>query len=253
MIRSATIYSAIVLAAAGAGLLAVCPPDLVLENIRGAGHWIAKIAIVLFAFALISCRWWTVLKQRRNPRACDQPRTLSASPYPNPGWKCITGFWFKTDLCLARMQERDPRFGPEEQYLVARQYDVCVELDGDRILTISVPWGTVTDLASVPPVFRWYVGRVGRHLEACIVHDWLYVAWQVLGLAPTDDMRLFSDRAMLAGMLASGMGCKAYVIFWAIRVFGTRIFYGRNPKPHILEKDKMPDCSDHEPPEIPAG
>ena len=67
MIRSATIYSAIVLAVAGAGLLAICSPDLVLEHIRGSGHWIAKIAISLFALALIACRWWTVLKQRRKP------------------------------------------------------------------------------------------------------------------------------------------------------------------------------------------
>ena len=58
---------------------------------------------------------------------------------------------------------------------------------------------------------------------------------------------------MLAGMLASGMGCKAYAIFWAVRVFGPCVFYGRNPKPHILEKDKMPDCGGHEPPEVPAG
>ena len=250
MIRSATIYSIIVLAVASAGLLAVCHPDLVFEHIRGAGHWVAKIATGLFALALIACRWWTVLKQRRKPRACDQPCTPSASPYPDPGWKCITGFWFKTDLCLARLQERDSRFGPEEQYLVAKEYVVCVELDGSRILTIRVPRGMVTDLASVPRVFRWYVGRVGRHLEACIVHDWLYLAWQVLALTPTDDMRRFSDRTMLAGMLASGMGCKAYAIYWAVRVFGTCVFYGRNPKPHILEKDKMPDCCGHEPAEV---
>ena len=88
----------------------------------------------------------------------------------------------------------------------------------------------MTDLASVPPVFRWYVGRVGRHLEASVVHDWLYVAWQHYELAPADDMRLFSDKVMLAAMLASGMGCKAYVIYWTIQVFGTCIFYGTEPE-----------------------
>ena len=253
MIRSATIYSAIVLAVASAGLLAICSPDLVLEHIRGSGHWIAKIAISLFALALIACRWWTVLKQRRKPPACDLPCAPSASPYPDAGWKRITRFCFKTDLCLARLKERDSRFGPEEQYLVAKEYVACVELDGSRVLTISVPRGTVTDLASVPPVFRWYVGRVGRHLEACIVHDWLYVAWQVHGLTPTDDMRLYSDRIMLSGMLASGMGCKAYAIYSAVRVFGTCVFYGRNPKPHILETGNMPDCCGHEPTEVPSS
>lgn len=31
-------------------------------------------------------------------------------------------------------------------------------------------------------------------------------------------------------------------IYWTIRVFGTCIFYGRNPEPHILEESKMADC-----------
>ena len=178
---------------------------------------------------------------------------LLDSPYPAPGWKCITGFWFKTDLCLTRLKERDPRFGPEEQYLVAKDYVVCVELDGNKVWTIRVPRGAVTDLASVPPGFRWYVSRVGPHLEASIVHDWLYVAWQKHELLPTDDRRLFSDRVMLEGMLASGMGCKAHVIYWVIRVFGTCIFYGRNPKPYVLESCNMPDCCHHEPAKGPPG
>ena len=249
MIPKALVYSAIVVAITVIGLLAVWDYEPVLEwyrTILGAGDWIATVVIVLAALALLACRWWVVSKQRRKPPACDQTFTPSASPYPAPGWKCITGVWFKTDLCLARLKERDPRFGPEEQYLVAKKYVVCAELDGKTVRVIEVPRGTVTDLASVPPVFRWYVGRVGRHLEASIVHDWLYVAWQQCGLAPTDDMRLFSDKVMLAAMLASGMGCKAYVIYWAIRVFGTCIFYRRNREPHILEEDNMPDCFCHD-------
>lgn len=250
MIPKALIYSAIVVVIAGVGLLAIWEYEPVLECFRKiveAGDWIATVVIVLAALALLACRWWVVAKQRGKPRACDLACTPPVSPYPAPGWKCITGFWFKTDLCLARRKERDPRFGPEEQYLVAKKYVVCAELDGKIDQVIKVPRGTVTDLASVPPVFRWYVGRVGRHLEASIVHDWLYVAWQQRGLDPTDDMRLFSDKVMLAAMQASGMGCKAYVIYWAIRVFGTCIFYRRNREPHILEEDNMPDCCCHEP------
>ncbi len=256
MIRNAMVYSAIILAIAALGLVAIWNYNEVLERYRKileAGDWIATVVIVLSALALVTCRWWVVVNQGRRSRACDPPCTASGCPYPTSDWKCITGLWFKTDLCLARLKERDPRFGPEEQYLIAKNYVVHAQLDGENVQEIEVPAGAVTDLASVPRVFRWYVGRVGRHLEASIVHDWLYVAWQKCGLAPTDDMRLFSDKVMLAAMLASGMGCKAHVIYWTIRVFGTCIFYGRNRKPHVLEKDKMPDCCRHEPAKAPSS
>ena len=253
MIRRAIICSVVVLSVAGGLLLAIWNWDQVLwafEYIQNKSYWVYSLVVILAALAMLVCSWLKVLKQRRAFTPVNKGASVAA-PYPTRCWKCITGFWFKTDLCLTRLQERDPRFGPEEQYLVAKDYVVHVELDGgNTVQIITVPRGTVTDLASVPPIFRWYVGRVGRHLEAAIVHDWLYVAWQQLGLLPTDDMRLFSDRIMLAGMLTSGMGCKAYGIYWAIRVFGTCVFYGRNREPYILEHCKMPDCCRHEPTKV---
>ncbi|MCY4463595.1 MAG: DUF1353 domain-containing protein [Albidovulum sp.] len=80
-------------------------------------------------------------------------------------------------------------------------------------LPLKVKRGFPTDLTSVPRPFRPFVGRVGPHLEASIIHDYLYVAWQIGGLPPTDDMRRFSDEVMLAAMPASGMGCKAHAIY----------------------------------------
>ncbi len=257
MIRRAVIYSATVLAIAGFALLAIWCWDQVLcvyGYIRERGDWIGSVVVVLFALALLLCRWWRALKQRKGAppvpqehcceKACnyEQGHGCRARPYPDPGWKCITGIRFKSDLCLARLKERDPRFGPEQQYIVAKDYFVRVELDGNKNLCLKVPGGMVTDLASAPRAIRSFVGRVGPHLEASIIHDYLYVAWQIFGLAPTDDMRLFADKVMLATMLASGMGCKAYAIYWAIRLFGTCIFYGRNPAPWILEKEDMPNC-----------
>lgn len=67
--------------------------------------------------------------------------------------------------------------------------------------SITVSKGMLTDLASVPRCFRWYAGRVGPHLEAAIVHDFLYVAWQDLKeMCPKPGMRFFADRIMLAAM-----------------------------------------------------
>ncbi len=258
MIGRAIIRSAVILLIAGLVLLTIRNWGQVLcvfEYIQSAsnlyiqngGNLVKSLVVILAALAMLVCCWLKVLKQREYTRSYGQKCSPLEAPYPAPGWKCITGFRFKTDLCLTRLQERDPRFKSEKQYLVAKDYIIRVELDGSTVQVITVPRGTVTDLASVPRIFRWYVGRVGRHLEASIVHDWLYVAWQEHRLPPTDNMRLFSDRIMLAGMQASGMGCKAYAIYWAIRAFGTCVFYGRNPKPYILEKHKMPDCCCHEP------
>ena len=238
------ICSVTVLVVAGLALADIWRPDLFLnvyENILEIGDWIMSVVVVVVALALLLCCWWPAFRQKKKI-SCENECTHPASPYPELGWKCITGFRFKTDLCLARLKERDPRFRPEQQYIVAKNYIVCVELDGKEKLSLKVPRGLLTDLASVPRPFRPFVGRVGPHLEASIIHDYLYIAWQIRGLPPTDDMRLFSDKVMLAAMLASGMGCKAHAIYWAIRFFGTCVFYGRNPEPWTLEDEKMPQC-----------
>ena len=108
MIRNAMAYSAIVLAIAVLGLAAIWNYNEVLERYRAildAGEWIATVVIVLSALALVTCRWWVAVNQGRKPRACDRPCTPPGSPYPKSGWKCITGLWFETDLCLGAVEE----------------------------------------------------------------------------------------------------------------------------------------------------
>ncbi len=39
--------------------------------------------------------------------------------------------------------------------------------------TITATAGFSTDLATVPHVFRWLVGRSGRDSKAAVIHDWL--------------------------------------------------------------------------------
>ena len=97
------------------------------------------------------------------------------SPYPEPGWKCISDFKYESDLKLMRKKETPTGVDRETQYIVAGDYTVSYCLDG-KPDKITVPNGMPTDLVSVPPMFRFYVGRVGPHLESCIVHDYLYYA-----------------------------------------------------------------------------
>ena len=119
-------------------------------------------------------------------------------PYPHRKWNRIWRFSYESDLHLLRLRRGLPGTRREAQYIVAKPYLVSFKLDDEGVRrNITVPKGMLTDLASVPRPLRWYAGRVGPHLEAAVVHDFLYVAWQDLGMLPTGSMRRFADRIML--------------------------------------------------------
>ena len=149
------------------------------------------------------------------------------SPYPSPDWKCISDYTYPSDLKFMRLKKAKtpPGVDRETQYIVTEYYTISYSLDGKKRRWLTVPKGMRTDLVSVPLPFRFYVGRVGPHLESCIVHDYLYRAWEILGICPTEDKRLFADQPMLAGMRAAGMGTKANVIYLAVHWFARCAFF----------------------------
>ncbi len=105
---------------------------------------------------------------------------------------------------------------------------------------LTVPVGMLTDLASVPAIARSYIGRVGPHLEAAIAHDFLYRVWRdLLGVAPTSDMKRFADTVMLAGMKAAGMKTKATVIHKTLRWFGSKAFFGTGMEPRYIDINRV--------------
>ena len=99
--------------------------------------------------------------------------------------------------------------------MVGKDYAVCDKLNGEQWQTTTVPRRTVADLASVPRLFRFIVGRVGPHMEASIINDYLYSAWQVKDKCSTDAMQCFADELYLAAMQEACMGCKAHLIYQA--------------------------------------
>ena len=72
-------------------------------------------------------------------------------------------------------------------------------------LTITAPRGLYTDLASVPKALWWVVGPIGRHLEASIIHDYLYMAWSDFRDAAVRRDWDFADRMFLAAMKVSNV------------------------------------------------
>ena len=161
------------------------------------------------------------MSQHPSPRQPSFP-----NPYPEPGWRTISDFEYRDPLILYRCAEAVPASGGRDaDYIVGHDYRVTFKVDGiDR--EIVVPRGMITDLASVPRAFRWYAGRVGPHLEASIVHDFLYIAWQDIpdrGLDEAD--RKFADDLFLQAMWKARMRrSKALALYYAVRAFGARAY-----------------------------
>ena len=149
---------------------------------------------------------------------------MFTNPYPDgPG--AVTRLRYRTALLLIRPQAQLlDRMGEDGDYILARDYDVEVVVDGDARV-ITAPRGLVTDLTSVPWWLRWFVGRVGPWLEAAIIHDWLYVAWRLVERTPTPADRAFADRVMLLAMEAAGVSpLRRRAIYLAVRAFGGAAF-----------------------------
>ena len=99
------------------------------------------------------------------------------NPYPGDG-ATLSGFRYETALSLIRPKGSvELRKGEDADYVLQHDFMVSLKIDGQR-RAIVVPRGLITDLTSVPRPFRIFVGRVGPWLEAAILHDYLYIAWQ---------------------------------------------------------------------------
>lgn len=153
------------------------------------------------------------------------------NPYPD-GWERISGFEYLSALSLIRpLNTVQDRLGEDGDYILQHDFVVAIEIDGDR-RAIAVPRGLITDLTSVPRLLRVFVGRVGPWLEAAILHDYLYIAWQdVPGKSPRPRDRLFADTVMLEAMEAAGVGrLTRRAIYLFLRAFGRWAYARPNPE-----------------------
>ena len=129
----------------------------------------------------------------------------------------ITDFIYQTDLILRRR-----RLGLGRLFVVDADYAVTFRLDGvDK--AVVVPKGMDTDLASIPAIVpNWIARKVDAHIEASIVHDWLYN----YGVK----FKQIADRAEADEIFFEAMvDCRvplwrAWVMFGAVRRFGAAHF-----------------------------
>lgn len=160
-------------------------------------------------------------------------------PYPAPGTG-VAALKYNSALVLVRLRDAPKlRSGEDADYLTYRPYSVSWQTDSGDWRQITVPEGFITDLTSVPRLLRWIAGRVGPWLEAAIVHDYLYVAWQdVPGKAATREDRRFADDIMLAAMKEAEVHpWMAWAIHKAVSTFGGPTYDGRNPERYVALDD----------------
>ena len=67
-------------------------------------------------------------------------------------------------------------------------------------LTITVPFGTKTDFASIPRVFRALIPRVGKYGKAAVLHDWL-CEYKIFARKKTDRIFLEAMKTLDVGWL----------------------------------------------------
>lgn len=202
------------------------------------------VATLVLVLLLIWCKRDSGTIHKGARCAQSLPPKFHCFPYYRISGAKISCFRYKSDLHLMRFAKGLKYVDRKDQYVVAKPYTVSFEING-KPKCITVPEGMLTDLSSAPFLLRCIVGRVGPHLEATIVHDYLYIAWQDYEEQGCEcdskcsnencdkkiskkEMRQFADEIMLEGMKASGMSCMAYLIYWGVKIGGGPTFRGRN-------------------------
>lgn len=168
--------------------------------------------------------------------------------YPRDATQKIVSVEFMNDLHLARAKSAVfTEGGRETEYITTQSYSVRAVLDSGQTHVVTVPKGMLTDLASVPKWARAVIGRVGPHLEAAIIHDFLFIAWQDeqtledggRGLdtpPPRKDHFRFANRIFFSLMMASGVPAWKCWLAWAAvsTSIGWRTYREAEPEPKYV-------------------
>lgn len=166
-------------------------------------------------------------------------------PFPAEDLRGISDFEYLDELKFVRHAQVHVKKTPESLWQLAADFRVRMTVElasgGTKSLTIKAPRGLYTDLSSVPKVLWSIVGPIGPHLEASIVHDYLYMAWtDFRGKALRRDWN-FADSVFLAGMTVSGVS-KRRLIY---KVVHTDIGWAVFKKKTYTLKERMEEWLPH--------
>lgn len=86
-------------------------------------------------------------------------------------------------------------------------------------MDVTVPRGFITDLASIPRLFRNILDVNGRSRRAAVLHDWLYCVQSTT--------REEADLLFLQALQAEQVGWLSHVYYRAVRLGGRRAWGNR--------------------------
>lgn len=114
--------------------------------------------------------------------------------------------------------------GNGNEWVLLRDWHVQIDSgDGDAMLTITVPKGFATDLASVPRLPGTYLLFAGKARRSAILHDYLYELRYP---------RAWADAVFRAAM-AHEVGPVSRTLMWlGVRLGGAAYYLERDPSPH---------------------
>lgn len=173
--------------------------------------------------------------------------TWNPGPDPYPAGKIdkITDFAYLDELKFVRHAKVHVDKTPRSLWQLSANFRVSMTVHpkaGDPYpLTIKAPRGLYTDLASVPDALWSIVGPIGRHLEAAIVHDYLYMAWTDFRARAVPRDWDFADEVLRAGMKVSKVGKRKLIYAVVHSPIGWAVF---RKKPYTL-KERMEDWLPH--------
>lgn len=112
------------------------------------------------------------------------------------------------------------------KYLHTKPFTVTV--DGR---TFTVPAGTVTDLATSPRIFWWWIPPIGLYESAAALHDWLCTEGIKQGLVTSRE----ADRLFRVMMADGGVGFSTRWLMWcAVRVAAP---FSKHRRPSEVHRD----------------
>jgi hypothetical protein len=159
-------------------------------------------------------------------------------PFPDQAVTGITDFAYVGELAFVRHAKAPPETSDSLWQLskdFGATFTVALEDGNTKPWKITAPRGMYTDLASVPKAMWNIVGPIGRHLEASILHDYLYMAWTDYDRRASRRDWDFADLMLLTGMTVSKVTpFDRGLIYAAVHSpIGWAVF---RKKPYTLEK-----------------
>ena len=101
---------------------------------------------------------------------------------------------------------------------VTRDFIYCHDATGD---VIKVPTDYFTNFATIPWYLRFYIDPMGDHMEAAVVHDWLYS----VGGTPVDNRKEKADTVFRDVLMESGVNIvKRNLMYQAVSAVGSSYF-----------------------------